>query len=243
MIPRSKISTALLAVFLVTSAGLAQPVEQPRDGAARVVVDDFEGYVQGGLPERWQFIQGRTLVPVSREVMSEQEQFYVEAEGGNKFVRARVTDQAHRIVFASSEGLDWNLETHPHLRWRWRAVELPPGAREDQERLNDSGAAVYVYFDRDWLGRPRTLKYTYSATLPVGTEVSYGALKVIVVASGAAEGTGRWVTVKRNVRADYERLFDRTPPSRPPLLALWSDSDNTNSTAVADFDDITLLAN
>ena len=238
---RFKQSVGVLAVLFLASAGLAQPASSPRGEAARVVVDDFEGYTKGGLPVRWQFIQGRTLVPVSQEVMSEQEQFYVEAEGGNKFVRARVTDQAHRIVFASSEGLDWNLETHPRLRWRWRAVQLPPGAREDKDRLNDSGAAVYVYFDRDWLGRPRNIKYTYSATLPVGTEISYGALKVIVVASGAAQGTGRWVTAERDVRDDYERLFDRTPPSHPPLIALWSDSDNTNSTAVADFDDITLL--
>lgn len=233
-------------VLFGATAGLAQPAAQSRSsssggGAARgIVIDDFEAYARGDLPHRWQFVQKRALVPVTEDVMTENERFVIEAERGNTFVRARVTDDAHRIVLASKAGLDWDLTTHPRLRWDWRAVQLPPGAREDQDQLNDTGAAVYVYFDRDWLGRPRSIKYTYSSTLPVGTEASYGNLRVVVVASAAEQGTGTWVSVERDVKADYERLFGRTPPERPPLLALWSDSDNTGSTAVADFDNITI---
>ena len=239
----SFVSRLGVLALLLAMLGFVQPVAQPLqevDTLRRVVIDDFEAYRDGDLPTNWQYLQGRTLVPVSPEVMSEKEQFFVTAEGRNKFVRARVTDQAHRILLKNGESFDWDIEEWPRLRWDWRAIQLPRGAREDHSRFNDTGAALYVYFDRDWLGRPKGIKYTYSSMLPVGTELSFGALKVVVVSS-AADGTGEWRTIERDVRADYERLFGK-PPDEPSVLALWSDSDNTGDTAVADFDNLMLLS-
>ncbi len=234
-----KTSLLLGAVLLLTMAGTAQPSPQSGLEASAVTLEDFETYAAGGLPVQWVFLQGRSLVPVSPAVMTEQEQFFIVQEQGNKFVRARVTDQAHRIILTNGKAFDWNLQTMPVLQWNWRAIHLPEGAREDRRNKNDTGAALYVYFDRDWLGRPRTIKYTYSSTLPLGTEVSFGSLQVIVVSSGAG-GTGKWRTVARDVAADYQRLFARTPPDRPAAIALWSDSDNTHQTAIADFDNLAL---
>ncbi len=234
----------LSALVFLTLTGVAQPAPQPAHtgGAARaVLLDDFETYRAGGLPDNWQFLKGRTLVPVTPDVMTDREQFFIVQEQGNKFVRARVTDQAHRIVLTNGQRFDWDLQALPYLRWDWRAVQLPPGAREDQRDKNDTGAALYVFFTRDWLGRPRTIKYTYSSTLPVGTEVSYGSLQVIVVSSAARQGTGNWITVERNVARDYERLFGRPAPDRPSAIALWSDADNTHQTTVADFDNLELM--
>ena len=116
---------------------------------------------------------------------------------------------------------------------------MPVGANE--EKKNDTGAAFYVTFGKDWLGRPRSIKYTYSSTLPVGTVKSYnlGRMKVIVVASGA-DGFGNWMTIERDVRADYCKVFGSEPPARPLSIMLWSDSDNTGHTAEVDFDNIAL---
>lgn len=236
-VPPSSFLLSLVG-FALVFAGATEPTGPPPDG---IVVDDFEAYAVGGVPTRWQFLKGSALVPVSTEVMTDQEQFFIVAEAGNKFVRARVTDQAHRILLTNGYRFDWDLRALPRLRWDWRAVRLPGGAREDKRNLNDTGAAVYVFFDNDWLGRPRAIKYTYSSTLPVGTTVSFGALKVLVAASGA-DGTGAWLTMERDVAADYERLFGNRPPDRPQALALWSDSDNLDAVAIADFDNIMLLS-
>jgi hypothetical protein len=52
---------------------------------------------------------------------------------------------------------------------------------------------------------------------------------------------GDWKTVRRNVVADYRRLFGEEPPQRPLLITLWSDSDDTGDRAEVDIDDLILL--
>lgn len=241
------IRTVIFALLAASSLGASTVVDilvGPDHGDLRprldeVLLDDFEAYDPGGVPTRWQVLLDRGLVDVIPEHNSEHERFSIESERGNQFVRATVTNQSHRILLPNGDRYDWDLNNHPTLSWSWRAVQLPPGAREDRNSLNDTGAALYVYFGRDWLGRPKGIKYTYSSTLPVGTSIRYGALRVLV-ASSAADTTNAWVEVSRDVAADYRELFDRDPPDRPDVIALWSDSDNTGATAIADFDDLVI---
>ena len=202
-----------------------------------VLAEDFEDYRVGGLPTKWKFIDGRRkLIPISKELMSAEEYFVVKEEDGNKYLRAVTMDRAHRMLLTQEELGDWDMSQHPYLRWEWRAQELPEGAREDKEGLNDSGAAVYVTFSQDWLGRPRSIKYSYSSTLPVGTVVDFGRLKVVVVASGK-NGIRSWKTIERNVAEDYRKYFGDEPPRSPVSIMLWSDSNSVHGKAVADFDD------
>ena len=171
--------------------------------------------------------------------MNDREQFVIVRERGNKALRAYTQGESQRVSLVNGQGgFTWNLFTHPRIRWDWRALKLPKGASE--RRKNDTGAAFYVTFGKDWLGRPRSIKYTYSSTLPVGTVIRFGALRVIVAASGA-EGYGEWMTIERNVVADYERVFGKTPNDQPSLITLWSDSNDTESVAEVDFDNIMLL--
>lgn len=212
----------------------------PAAGQGAMLVDDFEGYTTGKHPSRWQFFTSKEDFKPLGAFMEDDERFYIVAEAGNKFVRAYTKGEAQRITLGNEEhGLGWSLATHPRLQWKWRALQLPVGARED--KVNDSGGAVYVSFgEKDWLGRPYSLKYVYSTTMPVGTVVSSGNVKVVVVSSGT-EGFGKWLTVERDVAADYRRLFDRQPPDAPFSITLWSDSDNTKSVGEVDFDNIRLL--
>lgn len=206
-----------------------------------VVLEDFQSYQAGGLPTRWEFIgRARTVEPVSPSLMTEDQYFVVRSEGGRKFLRAYTRGRAHRLVLTNKNTYHWNVLDHPYLQWDWRALELPEGAREDRDELNDSGAALYVIFSQDWLGRPRSIKYSYSSTLPVGSVASYGPLKVLVVSSGVDE-IGEWKTMKRNVLEDYRSLFGGTPPSEPISIMVWSDSNTTHTTSRADFDNIRLL--
>ena len=209
---------------------------------SEVILDDFEGYAVKGLPTRWStYVKRGDFRPVSPEMMSSDEYFEILEEDGNQFVRGTVHNQAHRILMANGEHMDWSVSEHPYLTWKWRAIDIPEGAREDKKDLNDSAAAVYVIFDRNWLGIPRIIKYVYSSTLPVGTTVSDGRLKVLVVASASQKGIGKWMTATRNIEADYRWLHGSDPPDRPIAIMLWTDSDSVpDSLAIADFDDVAI---
>lgn len=201
-----------------------------------VLLEDFESDKAGARPTNWRFMasKDRAFKPLE-PFMNEKEKVYIVAEGGNKYMRAYTEGEALRISLPASK-LNWRLSQHPVLSWDWRAVRLPAGASENN--LNDTGGAVYVSFTKtDWLGRPLSIKYTYSTTLPVGTVVSTGNVKIIVVSSGK-NGTGSWVHVERNVIEDYTRLFGAAPPEDPFTVTLWSDSDDTKSVGEVDFDNL-----
>lgn len=230
------------AFFLVFGVLLPELAPLPASEPQRVGIENFERYPTGAYPDRWRFLtSSREFLPLSA-VMNERKECRVRQEAQNKFLRCVTRGEALRITLVNREdfALDWALRQHPRLRWRWRAVHLPASAREDRRHWNDSGGAVYVTFGTDWLGRPISIKYTYSSLLPVETVVDYGPLKVLVVSSGI-DGMGPWVSVERDVMADYQRLFGKEPPSRPLSLTIWSDSDNTKDYAIVDFDDFELL--
>ena len=208
-----------------------------------LLIDDFEKYVEGGLPTQWKYLEGRSLVFVDDRHMRPNERFYVVREGKNKFLRAYSKGEAvHILMVNERDGFDWDIRTHPNLSWDWRARALPQGAREDHSALNDAGLGLYVFFDMKGLivKRPIAIKYTYSSTLPVGTILKQGKLRVIVVASGEEE-MGHWLTIKRNVLEDYRMAFNEEPPKRPLSIRLWSDSDSTGKEGEGDFDNIRLL--
>ncbi len=237
LFPRSFLLVLLTLVFAF--GGATEPAGQQR-APSPVLVDDFEAGQEGAYPARWVYLDRRKRTPLPHEVvMNAREQFVIVRERGNKALRAFTQGEAQRVSLVNGrDGFKWNLHTHPRIRWDWRALRLPEGANEYQK--NDTGAAFYVTFGKDWLGRPRSIKYTYSSTLPVGTVIKFGPLRVIVAASGA-DGYGEWMTIERDVVADFERVFGKQPDDQPRLITLWSDSNDTESVAEVDFDNIMLL--
>ncbi len=248
-IPRPFLWDALGLALVLVSVGLL-PVASSAQSTGGCAADpscgvlaDFEEYEEGGLPLQWYTYENRKHVQrVNGDLQNDEERFIVVRQGANQFIRALVYDRAHRIILRNGENMDWDIRANPVLKWDWRAQELPLGAREDRSKLNDSGAAVYVLFDKDWLGRPRGIKYSYSSTLPAGSTASYGTLRVLVVSSGPEDGIGNWITHERDVAADYEALFGKRPRGQPSAIFLWSDSDSVNGSAVADFDNLEVTA-
>ncbi len=208
-----------------------------------VVIEDFEQYEVNGLPNSWKMpdIASRTMRPLTSDYSQPGDFMNVVTDNGSKVLRAYTEAEAVKIALPRGDGLRWDLDSFPRLRWRWRADQLPEGAREDSRKLNDTGAALYVAFDcNDWIGRPCTIKYTYSSTLPKDTQVRYGKLYVLVVSS-AAEFEGGWTEIERNVVEDYEMLFRKPPKGDPLYILLWNDSDTTKGTADVYFDDIVVM--
>ena len=207
------------------------------------LLDDFESYTPGDPPADWRDTRGRDLFRRSAEgVMTERKNVYVRREDGNQFARIHTDGKALRVVRSRKNGLNWTLNKRPILRWSWRAKALPEGANEQDGDRNDTGGAVYVTFDTDWLGRPKSIKYTYSSALPVGTTVDYGPLQVLVVASKTEQGLDTWITHQRNVVEDYKRLFGGRPTPTPAAVTIWGDSNTMSSVSTVDFDDILFLS-
>ncbi len=239
-------SAQWLRLLLIVSVGglVAAPAgvaQTSGSGSPRTIVaDDFESYTPGTFPDRWVFVDGDKEVLSYEESRNEGEEVVVKEEDGNQFVRLTTRGEALRYTLRNGTDFDWNLNKHPFLSWRWRALHLPEGASERGK--NDTGGAIYVTFGEDWLGRPKSIKYTYSSSLSVGSVVSFGPLKVIVVDSAKEPRLGEWKTKRQNVYNDYRQVFGSEPPDRPVSITIWSDSDTTEDWARVDIDDIRLQA-
>jgi hypothetical protein len=225
-----------LGAFIVALNGLFGRAVRAQDAR---IVEDFEQYEVGAVPDQWVRVDGKNDVRSAAEALEAGEQFEVRGEDGNQFVRLYTKNEYIRFSQRNGKEFDWDLEKHPRLKWRWRALTLPEGASEKGK--NDTGGAVYVTFGTDWLGRPKSIKYTYSSSLPVGTVVSFGSLKVMVVESAQEPNTGTWKTETRHVINDYKQVFGDDPPARPVSVTLSGDSNTTNDESKVDIDDITLL--
>lgn len=209
-----------------------------------MVIEDFENETIGDLPERW-YEQKANRKPINYPPDIKATYHYsVKEEMGNKFLRFDGIRGKHmNFPLLKVKGLD--LRKTPVLQWDWRAIDLPEGANESHKDKNDAVASIYVVFD---MGRvalfkkvPKSIRYTWSSSLDVGTEISafFGNQKIVVVESGEGE-TGKWKTFNRNIVEDYKRLFGDDPPDVPMALLILSDGNNTNDRVVADYDNILL---
>jgi len=210
----------ILAVFVFILAGaiFAQPL----------ITLDFESDSAGEFPSEWTSKKEKDMKLV----------YFVREEDGNKFLRGDAGGLSVQIGYEA----EWELEKYPHLSWKWRAVTLPESSNEHEKSGNDNVLGMYVVFG-GW-PIPRNIKYIWSETLPVGTELPSpftGKTKMVVLRSGA-DGAGEWLEEERNILDDYRRLFgepDATPTARG--IGVLTDSDNTDTEAVGDYDDIRVL--
>jgi hypothetical protein len=134
----------------------------------------------------------------------------------------------------------YSSEQFPILNWKWRVHKLPDGATELERRKNDSGAGIYVIF-KGAFKLNNIIKYVWSSTLPIGTQTTspYNKNTKIIVLQSGVDKTNRWITESVNVYEDYTRLFKSKPP-KVEGFGILTDSDNTKSSAIADYDDLIL---
>jgi len=236
---RSRVTSslrALLAPSLVLAAAqtaAAAPPSAPAKLVCDRLLEDFSKSKVGAFPTGW-----RSKEASEMPLASQEGRFVVEQEGGRKVLHATYRGQAITIGKAFS---GWDLKQYPVLQFQWKAVKLPTGGNEDSMSQNDCGAAVYGVWDIGFPFSVNSLKYTWSSTLKVGTEISkrLGHDFVRVVQSGNS-GIGQWHTLRVDVRADYQRLFKTSDPKAPSGIAVLTDADATRSEAEAYYADFRL---
>jgi len=136
------------------------------------------------------------------------------------------------------------LKATPILEWSWKAVKLPKGGDSCKKATDDQAAQVFVVWPRfPEAVRSRIIGYVWDSTLPAGTickSEKTSTVTYIVVHSGPAD-LGKWITERRNVRDDFQKIYHEAPED-PAALSLGIDSNDTDSTAESYIGPIVLKA-
>jgi len=237
----------LLFIFLMSHLCVAQSSEKAstplktKDNGTQII-DTFQDDSLGDLPEEWYNRDGK-IKPAENAHEASLFRYYITEEKGNKYLKYEGTKARH-LNFPLINRPNVNIFKTPILSWKWKVDKLPKGGNEKDDDSNDTAASIYVVFDMGHVlfkKVPKSIRYTWSSTLKKGTEISkfFGNQKIIVVASGP-EREGKWITFNRNIVKDYRRLFGEDPPKTPLAILILSDGDNTQSRAIASYDDIML---
>lgn len=233
----------LIFIFYLASILVAQPQHVETLSNGNLLIENFEKGEIGGLPIRWYNQKAESRPAFYDEEERSTFHYQIMEQDGNKFLRFNGVNGKH-LNFPTKLVEEIDLNKTPVLSWRWRPHQLPEDANEDKKSRNDVAASIYVVFDMGHVlfkKVPKSIVYTWSSTLPAGTELShfFGNQKIVVVASGK-QGLGEWHQFQRNIVDDYRRLFGDEPPSRPLAILILSDGDDTESHVIADYDDIML---
>jgi hypothetical protein len=205
-----------LALALLTAALLAAPA-----GAAEcITVENFSKGKVGVFPSDW-----KPRKDAGREVYSIQEM------DGLRFLRAL----AKGLGIQAAKQYEWDPKAYPMLAWSWRPVEFPAGSDERQAKTNDSAVSVYAVFPHSPMS-VKSLKYIWSAVVPVGTRLSSsGGLTQALVIRNGTDRKSSWTEERVNIFENYKKFFDEAETPKASGIAVLTDSDDTKSTAQGDY--------
>lgn len=192
--------------------------------AQEQVLENFETYPKGGIPTgKWKARNGDPKLTMT-----------IAQEGDTKYLQIR--DIGKPVQYFKK--VDWDIKKYPWVRWRWRVHEFPVGSNELNGK-NDSAGGFYVVFPVR-LFLPESIKYLWSEVLPPETVIRKKERFPYLVVNSGIDQKGKWVTVERNVYADFKKLFKRNTPD-PAAIGFQTDADSTKSKASADYDDVVIM--
>lgn len=187
-------------------------------------------------------------------------QFSVVELDGRKALRVEAVQSFANLVHP----VKWAAPTAT-LSWQWRVDEPVPNADLRVKHGDDTALKVCVAFDLPMdqvpfverqllkIGQSKTddplatanVCYVWGAKLPIGTTLdnAFSRRTRYIVLESESSGTRQWKTEKRDVNADFKKLFsDESPDKVPPVTAvgIGADSDNTKGHSLGYVADIVL---
>ena len=178
------------------------------------------------------------LRPVWKKVEFEGETRHeIEKEGSNSVLKATAESSASGLA-VKLDGLNPEGAT---LSWRWKIDRVPQGASDDKKKTFDHTGRLFVAF-KTRVGPPRTINYVWANQVAVGKTFhhpSSGRSRFIVLQHGN-EKAGGWLEEKRNIEADWKKLFGDDDVPEIVGLGFMTDSDGTRSKVTGWYDDIRL---
>lgn len=182
-------------------------------------------------------------------------QYGIVEHDGERVLLAKANVSASGLL----QPLAFAATDYPIINWRWKVPQLILGADNASRVGDDSPVRVIVAFDGDkskldfedqafdrtvrlFSGRDMpyaTIQYIWENRLPTETVLENARTsrsKMLVVESGPAH-LGQWLTFRRDVRADYQRLFGE--PAGPIIfVGVMTDTNATGTEAIAYYGDI-----
>lgn len=166
--------------------------------------------------------------------------------------RLHLVSDDDSVLIGTEEGLPLDPATWPRLRFRLQVDEVPSGSDLTKKSGDDAAFRIYVAFDEGggWLSPPNTIAYTWTEDLAPETLVQsahYGRVRYLSIGRGLTTGENAkddgWITVERDLVADYHRVFD-VEGKVPDLVGfmLKCDTNDTGSSASAWLMELELVA-
>ena len=154
-------------------------------------------------------------------------------DDGRRALRMRTEGEAMRI----GRALKVDVKATPWLAWEWKALDLPAQGDVRDVKRNDQAARIMLMFE----GMKGVL-YVWDTVSPVGTEMRPEEFdifdRVLIVVRSGPSGVGQWMRERRDVFADYQRIFGQAP--RPiKWVGFEAHSNDTHSRSAALFGTVT----
>jgi hypothetical protein len=136
-----------------------------------------------------------------------------------------------------------DLARTPYMEWSWRVAGVLQDVDERTRSGDDYPARVYVVVSGGlafW--RTRSLVYVWSSNQPTGSTWNNAFTpnaRVMALRSGTTDAN-RWVHEKRNLIADFRQLFGNDI-HEIDVVAIMTDTDNSDQSATAWYGDITFV--
>ena len=178
-----------------------------------------------------------------------------------------VKDEGHVVVKAvseqSSSGMTREItidpEEYPVVQWSWKVQNVLKNGDVTKKSGDDYPARLYITFEYDSSkvgffekAKYETAKFLYGqyppiaainyiweSKSPIGTMAPNpftDRVNMIVIESGETR-LNEWITEERNIYEDYKKAFGEDPP-KISGVAIMTDTDNTEESAIAYFGDI-----
>ncbi len=217
---------------------------------ARSVLTPFSGSDRfGGLPDGWRQHITRPDRPVTQYTLARIDQ------------RTALHAQSASATSGVRCDVSIDLADCPWMHWEWRVDAITPEATVADDDCDDAPARLVLGFDGDATRLPlrdrlfadqvelftgealpyATLCYVWDGQAAPETVLPYARssrIRYLVVESGSA-GLGQWRAYRRNVVADYQRVFGE-PPGRLVGVGVLTDSDDLKGSAEAWYGDLVI---
>lgn len=241
MTPLPRYLTAALALSLMATSAQADSTENSLITAFSTITS---------LEDGWE--------PMEFPKIDRHSRYQLTDDDGEQVVKATTDNSASGLIARVSVEPGDSLI----LRWRWKVSNVYEQGNARRKEGDDYPARIYVAFEFEpdeagFFERAKrktvevvfgeelpgnALNYIWANRLPVGEIIAnpFTDTTMMVAVNSGVTNTGEWVTVERDIVADYRKAFDREPPKLVGV-AIMSDSDNTGASATAWYGDVSLV--
>lgn len=224
------------AALLMTAAAYA--------AASDLIIGHFSNRETSQILQGWQ--------PYTFDRIDRHTQYQPTRQNGIGAIRADSKSSASGLI----KSVNIDLAQYPVLTWRWKVLQRPDADNDLIRAGDDHAARLYLIFNAPDPGegmiskfwhhltaneaqRTHAINYIWAHSSELNKQIPnpYTASAIMLVVNSGDEQLGEWVTHQRNVVEDYRSIFGRPPP---PIsaVAIMTDTDNTESSAIAYYGDI-----